>query len=376
MLGLVAIILFMARVGEGAQRKMEFRPMLRMESNYQDNVFFSEDDPQSGYIINTVPGISCHYISKRSRADLEYQAEVKYYSYDTGYEGTLADENYSVFQDGRVYLETRTRPAGRKGIEFSLDERYRDNQLSGSSQIKHSKYFVNTVEPEIGMELSGKIKLLGSYEHEMVQFNSTSGNDSTQYTYSLEVEYYKSRRSFLSLGYNRIQKDFDKTSDYTVNEGELAFRRIFNRTWSGGFSLFYQMRDYTQNSHIDDWSGLVTKIFLSAVRQKKLDVNITYQLRRNSFDSAVSYRIDRGDIQCLWRPFKKLSVEFSPFYQQDTYDYPQGREDSLWGGKSHITYQLQKHISLGIGYEYADRDSNKDGFSYQNNVYQLFFSVN
>jgi hypothetical protein len=371
--------MFFAKPGLGEQKKMEFDTMLRMEANYQDNVFLSENDPQGGYTTSVIPGICFYYTTKRSRTDLEYKANVKYFSYDVGQSGTFSDERYDIFHEAQLHFESRMRPRGQKGLFFFLDEYYLDNQtisqLTEPSRERQNKYFTNTLQPLIGLELSRKTSLLAKYENEIVRFKRQSANHSLQHTYRFDIEYYKSRRTFFSLGFQQIYKDFSETADYSVNEGELGFRRIFNKTWSGGLTLSYQVRDFAQDAKVADWSGPTVTAYLKAIRKKKLNVEFTYQNKRNSFDSSVSYRIDRWDLKNQWNPTKKLSLNLTPFYQKDTYDHPAGRRDSLWGFKSQFTLQPKKHISLGIGYDHADRDSNKKEFRYKNNIYYLFFTI-
>jgi hypothetical protein len=375
-----AIILFFTQSSFGAKKKMEINSMIRMQGNYQDNVFLSEENAEEGYFLNANPGIRFRYTGSRSKTDIEYQAHVKYYSYDIGEKGTFDSERYDIFHEGRLRLESRLRPSRQKSLVFKLNDRYCDSQtvsqFSNISQDSQNKYFINTLRPEVGLEFLKKIKLLGHYENEIVQFKSKSANHSIQHVYGLDVEYYKSRRNFFSLGYQQSQKDFDNTTDYAVKEGKFDFRRIFNRTWSGGFNFSYQMRDYVKNSGVKDWSGPAMIIYLRATRKKKLDLELTYQNKRSSFDSSFLYRIDRWDLKNKWKPTKKLSMDFSPFYQRDTYDFPPGRKDSLWGFKSQIALHPKNHISLGLGYDYANRDSNEKGFGYESNVYYLFFSVN
>ncbi len=367
-----------ARPGLGAQKKTRVDTMLRLEGNYQDNVFLSESDPKSGYNTSAIPGLHLSYVTNRSRAELDYKAHVKYFSYDTGQAGIFADETYDIFHEGQLRLEARTRSSGQGGVAFNLDEQYFDNQtlsqVSTSSIDSQNKYFTNILQPEIGLELSSKFKLLASYQNEIIRFRSTSGNDSTQHSYGADMEYYRSRRTFFSLGYRHTQKDFEETVDYAVNEGVLGIRRILNRTWSAGISLSYQMRAYDENAEVSDWSGMTTTVFVRAVRKKKLNIELTYQNKRNSFDSSVSYRIDRFEFNNRWTPTKKLSLDFSPYYQMDTYDFPSGRKDSLWGFKSQFAVHYKKHISAGVGYDRASRDSNSHERSYQNNTYYLFFT--
>lgn len=352
--------------------------MIRLEGNYQDNVFLSENNPQSGYYTSAVPGLHLGYVTDRSMADLEYNAHVKYFSYDTGQAGIFADENYDIFHEGKLRLEARTRPSGEKGLAVSLDEHYFDNQtlsqVSTSSIDSQNKYFTNTLQPEIALELSKKFKILTSYLNEIVRFRATSGNDSTLHSYGADMEYYRSRRTFFSLGYRQTQKDFEETPDYAVNEGILGLRRILNRTWSAGLSLSYQVRTFAEGSEVPDWSGITTTVFLRADRKKKLNIELTYQNKRNSFDSSVSYSIDRFELSNRWTPTKKLSLDFNPYYQMDTYDFPSGRKDSLWGFNSQLAVHPKKHISLGVGYDRAHRDSNTHERSYQNNTYYLFFT--
>jgi hypothetical protein len=368
-----------ARPGLGAQKKTKVDTMLRLEGNYQDNVFLSESDPKSGYNTSAIPGLHLSYVTDRSRADLEYKAHVKYFSYDTGQAGIFADENYDIFHEGQLRLETRTRPSGQRGLAFNLDEQYFDNQtlsqVSTPSIDRQNKYFTNTLQPEIGLELSKKFRVLASYQNEIVRFRSSSGNDSTQHSYGADIEYYRSRRTFFSLGYRQTQKNFEKTANYAVNEGVLGIRRILNRTWSAGISLSYQMRDYDENAGVSDWSGMATTVFVRAVRKKKLNIELTYQNKRNSFDSSVSYRIDRFDLKNRWTPTRKLSLDFGPYYQKDTYDFPHGRRDSLWGFRSQFAVHPKKHVSLGVGYDHTNRDSNRKGLSYKNNTYYLFFTL-
>ncbi len=368
-----------ARPGLGAQKTTEVDTMLRLEGNYQDNVFLSESDPKRRYNTSAIPGLHLSYTTDRTMADLEYKAHVKYFSYDTGQAGILANERYDIFHEGQLHLGARTRPSGQRGLAFNLDEQFFDNQtlsqVSTPSIDRQNKYFSNTLQPEISLELSKKFKVLASYQNEIVRFRSSSGNDSTEHSYGADMEYYRSRRTFFSLGYRQTQKSFEETADYAVNEGVLGIRRILNRTWSAGLTLSYQMRDFTDSAGVSDWSGITTTVFVRAARKKKLNIELTYQSKRNSFDSAASYRIDRFDFKNRWTPTKKLSLDFSPYYQMDTYDFPHGRKDSLWGFRSQFAYHPKKHISIGVGYDLTDRDSNITNLSYKNNTYYLFFTL-
>lgn len=371
-----------AQPGFGKEKKTKFSTMLRLEESYQDNLFLSEENPESGFTTTAIPGIYMLYATGRTKVDLEYKAHMIYYSYATGQEETSGDKSYDIYHQGNLSFESDMWSSNHKGLTLSLDERYYDNQtislLSDSSeplQDNQNTYFTNTLTPGIVLKLSRKFKIIAEYENEIVRFKSSSGNDSTQHVYGFGMEHIRSQRNFFTLGYRQTQKDFSQSTGFSVKEGELGFRRILNRTWLGGIVLSYQMRDYGKDTNTANWSGLTTKIFLKAVREKKLDIELVYQRKPNYFDSSVFYMIDRWDLKNKWTPTKKVLLFISPYYQTDSYDVPHGRLDSLWGIASSFAYRVGKRISLGLEYGHSERNSSEKDFSYTNNVYNLFLSI-
>ena len=279
---------------------------------------------------------------------------------------------------GRSRLCRRGRANHRRIVEIAgLDDSYnkaRDaadlDRLSGDPTDR-DKFEINRLTPALFYDFGAKFTTGLRYRNTKIDYSKNANEDSTEHRGMFDLIYNFTRKTSLDLDYQHWKKDYDKTtSDYTSDQIQLIFRKQFHyvAVKAGGG---YHKRDFDDPA----LKNIDTMAYVISVRAQNPpapdarprsylefsgELNFNDQGISDSYYKAHRFSVDAGHIF-----LEKIKVDISGYYQNSDYEMST-REDDLYFISGSIGYILTDYLIFSVRPSYEDRDSNLNGYDYDN----------
>lgn len=352
-------------------------PYASLTVDYDDNIYLTDTD-QKGYIINKLrPGIKFILgtekpVEKKSRIELDLGTEAKYYVSKPSLSAILFP--YASFSSSI------------EGARHKLIFNYSFNRIEqAKSKINSGQEgFVDYSQTNADLGWEVMYNRLGfALDYKMVYYlyggQFEAGSTYRDQTVGIEgffrpISLPKTR--FLleyDLGKVKYTKASSNDSDSDYSRVWIGARDQFTKKTSGLVKFGYEKRDYKDGAH----ANLDTiKIDLNYQYSPKTEfllkikrANMQSPNRTNGTSETNTFSLSS---RTLLRPrlTLKLGLEYSDSKYKDS-----NRKDKVFGCSGKLEYALHEWLTMYLGYQYAEDDSNLSINSYKNNVYSLGMGV-
>lgn len=185
--------------------------------------------------------------------------------------------------------------------------------------------------------------------------------------------------------------------DYTSNDNRDSKNKalLAGVTWeataktTGTVKIGREKKDYKKSAYSDKSTGMWEAGITWAPRTYS-----TFSLNtRRAFDEGNTYTVADGGIydgehisssiktashtlgwNHAWMDRLSSNVSFN-YTDRDYQGDQAGREDTLKRYSLGLTYEVRRWLDIGVGYTYADNDSNRNNHDYKRNVYSVTFNA-
>lgn len=349
---------------------VRFKPSIRIQEQYEENIFLEATDKKSDFITTVAPKMSFELPFGDYRASLAYALNaVKFAKHPR--------------QDSYNHVVVAFLGLNFTNFKFTAENDFQDTKEIADTELSRRIHRAkNDVRANASTDLP-KINLDLGFRNIFDDYKEAAWQDEDRYenVFALKGSYRVLPKTSIFLEYNlggvRYYSSQNPNADYNQGfigvEGKLTDRSV------SVIKVGYQARNY-KRSGVADFYSLVTTVsiaerfterdiaklgFVRSATESTYDVNNYYEANRLS----ANYSHDFTD---------RLSGSLSSAYQFNKYpkETTEGseskkRKDSLWSAGILLNYKFRKWVSLELGYKYDGRNSNFGVFDFGDNVSTL-----
>jgi len=371
---LLATLLSMSETATEAKEirlgPVRFKPLVRIQQKYEDNIFLEVTDKKIDYITTVTPILAFELPFAGYRASLGYAFNAVKFVNHPRQDSYNHEVNASLgFNFTNFKLEVEN--------DFEDTREIADTELS--RRIHRAK---NDVRADASTELS-RINLDFGFRNIFDDYKEAAWQHEDRYEsiFALKTSYRILPKTSLLLEYNlggvRYYSAHNPNADY--HQGYIG---IEGRLTARSFSIIkvgYQARNY-KRSGVADFYGLVTSISLT----ERFSGNDIAKLAfvRSAVESTYGvnnyYEANRLIAEYSHKFTKRFAGTLSGAFQLNSYprETTEGseskkRKDTLWSTGIRLNYEFRRWMSIELGYNHDARDSNLGVFDYGDNITTL-----
>ena len=376
---------------------LEITTGMAVRGNYDDNIYLGNGSnkttelEESDWITHIIPSLLLDYaLPDRGSLSLGYKGDFAYY----------ADNDQNDWTRHQVTSILNYLPPG--GLIFEVDNLFIDTEDPYSSENQYRlgapqvERWYDRLKTKAGCEFNEQFRLLGYYNFYKQDYDHvidfSQDYKSHEFGAGVHMRLFPQTWSFLRYHYG--ERDYfthpEGTGVTESNDSDFDWHRVNGGlTWdataklSGELNFGYEWKDYdnefdVDNNRYDDKETWIASTFLSfkATPVATLSVSVTRALRETG-SATNEYFEDTGVGVNLAYVFRsKTTVHVGGLYSSNDYNVPvdKQREDDNYKAKISLDYQIQDWLSVGIGYQYWEKDSNYPGNDFTDNRFMV--SVN
>jgi hypothetical protein len=348
-----------------------FTPSLKVAETYDDNFRAVDKGKDSSWITTIAPTFQLNADGRKSAYQLKYTA-----SSDT-FHSSHKDNNVDHFfnADAGFEFDARNR--------LALNAGYRDIEETASADQ-------NIENDKSNMKNVGGVYTFGA-KTARTQFELGANYDELRYTNSNRLNSDKERDA-TALRATVFYAVAPKTKvllegRHTDYEYKSFTRRdsknkalLAGVTWdataktTGTFKIGREKKDFDQNIYDDKTTGMwEAGVTWAPLTYSTLSLNM-----RRGFDEGEEQAsaIKTQSTRLGWKHFWQDRLYSEASYARTDRKYQDiSREDNLDNYGLSLTYQARRWLDIGIGYTYADNDSDVQSERYTRNIYALTFNA-
>ncbi|RJQ68921.1 MAG: hypothetical protein C4519_22150 [Desulfobacteraceae bacterium] len=384
----MTIVLILLPAGEFASIHAEgleygrFRisPKLAVVERYSDNIYLEPGEEEDDFYTEIIPEITLDFaIAPRNYISLKYVGNFFRFS--------DADNFDSQYHLGEASWTVETA----KGSRFAAGASTSDTSVQPYSPIESAKdYRVNRIFAETIL-VAGQVTEFGLQAERLSRRFDDVSNEVDDYDRNqvdASIVYRRSEIFPLLLQYRFIRQDNEDlpqagldpfNRDYDTHSVFTGARWRPAGKLSGALRIGYTWSDF-ENDAIDEFSGL------------GMDIDLLYRFspitrfnligRRNVLpttiaerDTGTYYVLTSGGVRLTLQRWSKIITTLSYFYHHR--DFQSGlapaedRVDREHVAALNIEWAIQRWISIILGYQYRNNDSDLPTVDYKENLVQL-----
>jgi hypothetical protein len=379
----VCIVLLLFSVNCFAESKFVINPKIEVGFQNDSNFWKSDHNEISVNTYYAKPGIVLGYETPRTQILLDATLQPYWYEdQDSPPAGVkkASDDNYTGFNgifSANYQLAGRLNLGLKNQVNVTRDPAVAD---INSNSVNRDKYTINYLEPNAYYKLTDKFGLYSAYRNTNTDYEKKL-EDSSEHRGILDLYYALNRISTVYLDYQVWAKDYDQTSsDYTSNLVTLNYERTFKYfSFLGGAGYHHRCFEDAALNNLD--------LFTWILQIKRMDADPTVQTTRSrlllevgqdmnndgtgdDYYSATYVRFEGG-----YRLTQRIEVSGKAKYQNSDYDRS-SENDSAYLLSGKLEYKPFDYLTLGIEGGYETRNSNLEGYDYQDRFILLTLAVN
>ncbi len=365
---LTSVCIICAVTAQSASAEMRLRPKIRLEQEYTDNYFRSDENEDEIWVTSVNPGMEFKYFTDRSNVDLDYVFSYFWHNDDED-DVNSSDLNYTG-HNLNLFAAHRFLTRLTLGVTEEFIRTREDASADAFSNINsQNKYWRNRVKPYLQYDIAEKGEARLAYRNEQFNWEQTDPGqeDSSENRGILTLTYNLNSTNHLDLQSMLWNRDYDgDLSDYDSYQGELTYRREFSSWLKGEAGAGYHKRDFNESA-LDDLDEFIFHIMVDAATDiSKLD----FSFERNLVDFTISneyFVAYRSDLNAEYIFIDVIRAYAGGYYQYSDYK-DSDREDDTFNGRVGVGYSfLDKMFEVSLEYDYKTRDSNVSGLDYDEN---------
>lgn len=358
-------------------RSFLLRPGMEIEGRYDDNIFRSAANAQSDVITTVNPSVALN--SNWNRHDLNVRAHGAFGRYTDNSNEDFND--YGFYMGGRYDIGHQTYLSGSLQHEKTHEDRGDPNDaggdeptdiktLSGRVGFTKRRGFMRLKLDALALDRSFEDTNIGA----VVVDNSDRNRFEQLYMGELGLELSPNYEAFMRYGF--VDVNYDNLTnglvsrDSTGHEITLGSAVDISGKVKGELFAGYMNRAY--QSPLSDIGALKyggSLLWnLNGLTSMKLDLDRGIQ----EIDSgqASGYVRTEGSLVFEHALRRNVIVDANMGFRDDKYKGNGRSDDTLLLGLN-VIYKLFRGATLGVGYNYVERDSNIAGADYTNNRFML-----
>jgi len=374
----------LTRAGEGLKlgNAVVFKPSVKIEESYDDNIFFNKDDEKSDFItsvtvdMNFALPLEDHLLGfgyRIKRIDFaEYTSESSTHHYLTATAkfnfnafkvGMKAQHEYFFDRDASEYTARIKRE--RDNFDFGFQKEWTRLGVELGYRLRREKYLSdsvldtvegitryysdedrwhNTFSTAATCRIAPHTKLFAEFDYGIVDYDTNINSDSRMFEYLAGIQRSSEAETGLDVkfraGLRRQEYEEESEEDFDGYVAYLDFKETFNAYTTLALKLIRSIQEstYAANNYFE---------------YDSIGVDYTHKFRGNP----------------------RLSLSLNGAFQQNRYPLISTedgvsvrRRDDLWLAGITLSYDIQKWLSASVKYEYKERTSNHGSFDYDDNV--------
>lgn len=352
----------------------EINPRFDASYRHDDNIYLNDGDTIKEVDDNLMiysPGLELKNERDSFLFQLDYQADV--YRYSDRDEEDKTDNTLSVLFDMKS-------PGG---LILKLSDTFLDTADPASSELTDlDEREENTFSAELGAQFSDRLSILLTYQGKKHEYKETAlalTQDRDEDIVGGKLLIALLPKTSLSLVYEHETIEYEDATtaterDSDTNRGLAGLQGQLTQKLYLSVHAGYEKREYDDVSK-EDFNTTVLKLELKHEYSENTEISISGNRKNveSFFLTNTYYRENKVSFDFSGKISHKISAKINGYFGTNDYNLTD-RDDDLVGAGIEFDYDIQEWLSLGVGYEYKDRDSNVDTEDYTNNQY--FVSLN
>jgi hypothetical protein len=367
---------------------MEIIPSLTYTAEYNDNIFYDEEDEMVDVINRVSPGLAILVPGRRAELELAYTAGFEFFAENP-------DWNYV---EHRAMGMVRIQPL--EQLIFTLDDNFFHGEDTAVIDIyglrrERERYWANTIMPSLEYTFGPDRVLTLNYRNSIIEYDNTEEDDSKMDIVN-PVLTYGIGRSHFTLDYTYTHGDYETDSgDLDGHAAGVGYEYHINPRTSIFATSHFLLRNYTGMEGVDYrvyeiLVGLTRELFqhLSVSAQggyvffdpEELkesgnfigNVTVTYEvLDRTQFNfiaekgyvemfdavENLGYASSWGVTGILFHALHRFwSIEATGSYRERDYEFSP-REDTFWTAGGTLAFEPVDWFRGELRYEHTEFDT-------------------
>lgn len=342
-------------------------PSMTVASSYDSNIFATKNDTTDDFIFSFLPGIQIRSNFPRHSINFAVAGDIGRYVSETR-------ENYEdvgTTLGGRLDITRTSRLTAQAG--FAKDHERRDDPEDPGADATRNPVEFYSYTGSLGYQQEFNrfnFGLLGTFDRQDYSPNQESDRDRNLYGGRLRTGYFISPRinAFLQGGYRREQRDASNQSmrDNNVYSAGVGTEIDFTGLLFGEFNVGWSLQDF-DDSQFDSENGLDYGVNLTwnptQLTTARLEGGggfVPSDVGSSNLESRIGLRVDHELLRNL---LIGGQVAYTRNDFQDT-----NRTDNRFDLGPNLTYLVNRHFSLGAGYNFTKRDSDDSDREFDRHV--------
>jgi len=381
--GLLVLLIPCSGFAELKLGNLRLYPEIGIEEMYRSNIYQTDRDRKSDFITSILPGMRTEYLFGGD------------HSLNLGYSG--AWKNYARYSannywDNRLWGDLRLRFPG--GIDFGVEHRYINNWYERSVFIDRQRHYIeNVTDAKAAYRFADRWKAQLQYTRD--DFSMSSRRDGI-YSYLSDLYggslfYRFTARTSGLIEYQHIAKAFDRSDIYdsTVDQAFLGLNFDPAGKLAGRVKFGYGRKEYDRSllgrdTRSNTWVADVDLV-QNFTKYTSLAFSILRAFQDDTFYANVPYYRTAASLTLQHYFTRKIGGRAMTWYdradyQEKTIERYTGifkeRTDNVYSTGIGAFYDIQKYLKVRLDYNYINRDSNFEDFSFGENrvMFKIVYS--
>jgi hypothetical protein len=370
---------------------IKFTPVLEIAQRYDDNIRAAEFNTDSSWVTTIAPTFKLSTEGRNSAYALTYTPNSEIYSSESDYDNT----DHFVDLDAAFQFNDRNRlklNAGYDRVEDIAQDTFVFGTVGEDGFVEEEFDFQgNSDEPDKYTLTTFNGNYLYGADTALMQLELDAGYEELRYRNSGDIndDLERNTTPLSATGYYRVAPktrlllegrytDFDYTNDDTQDSYNTGL--LGGVTWeatamtTGTIKIGAEEKNF-DNSGIDNENNTMWEAGINWSPLTYSKFNLTTRQNYTEGDDGAD-AIERQATTLSWNHqwLERVSSDVMYGYVDEEY-LGINRTDTtdVWG--LGLTYEMRRWLDVGIGWKYAERDSDAIGESYDRNIYAINFKV-
>jgi len=349
---------------------------LNIMSEYSDNIFLKQTDVSRDINLQKL----------RYSLSFDYKCRIiRYANIDPAPGFNLRNMNYI----GHVMNLTFSRIISRR-CKLGINNRYissrrpRDMYL-GTNRISKAKFYRNWFTPFFEYYLSDRTAVRIKLLYDMLRYQeriSYADEDSNGYSIETVFGHILNEKTQFYINQRFFARKYDYSSGYLAYQDLIGLRRAIRPFFwfEGACGLQIRNFDREQKDEIENFKKFVAIAKIARETPKSYTEFMFTHFPPDIGEGNNYYSINRYSFNLFYLASTKLKCAISVFYESLNYYHEKGigkdwtikkRKDERYGGDAFLEFEINKYISISLGYARLQRESNMLGADFTENRISL-----
>lgn len=381
--GLLVLSIYCTAFAEFKIGRFTICPEIGLAEIYRSNIYQTEWNQKSDFITSILPSVRGQYTFGGDHSlSLGYSGDGKYYAHysENNYWNNTAWGNLSLRFPG--------------GLDFNVDQSYINNWLERSAFIYEQRHYIEYLT---GAKMA--YRFADRWKAQLQYLRDDYNMSSRQYSiysylsnlYGGSIFYRLTARTSALIEYQYITKSYDESNVYdsTVNQVFMGLSLDPAGKLTGQFKFGYGWREFDEDlagreSKSNTWVA-DANLVQNFTKYTSLKLSGLRAFRDDGDYDNVPYYMTAAALTFQHLLTGKVGVAAMAGYERADYQEKtpepitgilKKRTDNVYSTGIGTFYNIQKYLKLRLDYIYINRDSNFEGYSFDENkvMFKIVYS--